>query len=270
MAHRTRFAPSPTGELHLGHAYAALVAQAQGDDCLLRFEDIDYTRVREAYYHQIEEDLTWIGFSWSGTPVRQLERMALYEEALDTLKSLKVVYPCFCTRKDLQVIDAPQGPEGTLYPGTCRELSNPNFSLPHCWRLDSQKAESLTGGLTFFDKKWGILGVNGTLLGDVILARKDITTSYHIAVVIDDDAQGIDLVTRGADLLNSTHIHRLLQSLLGLEEPSYLHHELIVDDSGQRLAKRDAARSLRSLREAGLSRTEVIQLLPQHIIHPFR
>lgn len=270
MARRTRFAPSPTGDLHLGHAYAALVAYAMGDECLLRFEDIDHTRVRELFYGRIEEDLCWLGFDWVGTPVRQLDRLQLYSDALETLKKLGVVYPCFCTRKDLQRIDAPQGPEGPLYSGACRNLTQPDFSKPHCWRLNSEKAEALTGPLTFSDEKWGIVGVNGQLLGDVVLARKDIKTSYHIAVVIDDDAQSIDLVTRGEDLLTSTHIHRLLQTLLELEEPSYYHHELIVNDIGQRLAKRDAARSLRSLRESGLSRDAVLQRLPQHLLHPFR
>lgn len=263
MSVRTRFAPSPTGRLHLGHAFAALVAQrlAAGNngEFLLRFEDIDHTRVRPEFYHQIEEDLRWLGLDWSGTPLRQLDRLELYQEALDSLKSLGLVYPCFCTRREIehelaQLTRAPHGPEGPLYPGTCRNLTEEEVnefltSRVPSWRLDAQKAAQLTEGLTFTDLRYGTVEVDPLLLGDVILARKDIGTSYHLAVVVDDAAQRITHVTRGEDLLPSTHIHRVLQHLLGLPEPIFLHHELILDDHGQRLAKRHDSLSLSTLRD---------------------
>ena len=249
----TRFAPSPTGLLHLGHAYAALMAGQLGDRFLLRFEDIDRTRVRPEFYTAIEEDLAWLGLQWEEVPVRQLDRLPLYQEALEVLEEKGLVYPCFCTRRDLQSIDAPQGPEGPLYPGTCRGLAAVDLSQPHCWRLNATKAAELAGSLTFEDEIHGRIAVQPELLGDVILARKDIETSYHIAVVVDDAAQGISLVTRGEDLLPSTHIHRLLHQILGLPVPLYHHHRLIRDEAGRRLAKRDSARSLKSLRDSGES-----------------
>lgn len=262
----TRFAPSPTGLLHLGHAFAAKVARdladGPGDRFLLRFEDIDRNRVRPEFYAGIEEDLKWLGFDWADTPLRQSERLKAYDQALDQLRELGVLYPCFCTRREIEeevarIGAAPHGPEGPLYPGTCRHLTPAereqrlaSGQVP-AWRLDAKQARQKAGPLTFTDQQHGVTEVDPGLLGDVVLARKDIGNSYHLAVVVDDAHQGITHVTRGEDLLASTHVHRLLQSLLDLPEPQYLHHRLITDEKGKRLATRDKARSIRSLREAG-------------------
>ena len=262
----TRFAPSPTGKLHLGHAYAAKVAydlaNKEESRFVVRFEDIDYTRVRPEFYQDILDDLAWLGLSWDGEPWKQKERLKHYEKALEQLKKMGVVYPCYCTRREVEeelthLAQAPQGPEGPLYPGTCRGLKNPPRDREPAWRLDSKKAASLIGSLSFQDQIHGNIKVVPGLLGDVILARKDIGTSYHLAVVVDDAAQKITHVTRGEDLLPSTHIHRILQNLLGLPEPQYLHHELVTDQSGERLAKRNEAQAIASLRKKGLSAEEV-------------
>jgi len=268
----TRFAPSPTGELHLGHAYAALfsqgLAQKHHGRHLLRFEDIDHTRVRPEFYQQIEEDLSWLGIQWDKPALRQSERLSAYEKALNILRAKKVIYPCFCTRREIdaeiaQMTHAPHGNEGPHYPGTCGKISDSERQErlqsgdAHCWRLDAERASDLTDPLLFHDQIWGMVGVDATILGDVVLARKDIATSYHLAVVVDDAFQQVTDVTRGDDLLPSTHIHRLLQELLDLPEPVYHHHRLITDAAGQRLAKRDAAHSIRALRELGLTPEEV-------------
>jgi len=272
----TRFAPSPTGLLHLGHAYAALFAQnlaeENGGRFYLRFEDIDITRVRDKYYLAIEQDLAWLDVRWDSTPMRQVDRLPAYMNALEKLKSLGVVYPCFCTRSEIEneianMANAPHGPEGALYPGTCRgiSLSEKEGRLGagegHCWRLDTSHAARLTGSLVFQDRFKGEMIVNTHLLGDVVLARKDIATSYHLAVVVDDAFQGITDVTRGEDLLTSTHIHCTLQKLLGLPVPIYHHHRLILDKHGKRLAKRDGSLSLRALRESGKSPEQVLEML---------
>ena len=272
----TRFAPSPTGLLHLGHAYAAVfarnLAEENGSRFYLRFEDIDTTRVRDEYYVAIEQDLTWLGIRWHGTPTRQIDRLPEYMEALDKLKSLGVVYPCFCTRREIEheianMGNAPHGPEGALYPGTCRGLSSSEKEdwigggQAHCWRLDAKLAARLTGCLVFQDVYQGEMIVNEGLLGDVVLARKDIATSYHLAVVVDDAFQKITDVTRGEDLLASTHVHRILQNLLGLGAPIYHHHRLILDKHGKRLAKRDDSLSLHALRESGKSPEQVLAML---------
>ncbi|MDG2401009.1 MAG: tRNA glutamyl-Q(34) synthetase GluQRS [Akkermansiaceae bacterium] len=258
----TRFAPSPTGKLHLGHAYAAKVAydlaNVSGSRFLVRFEDIDHTRVRPEYYGEILKDLEWLGFSWNGEPWRQKDRFNHYEKALEQLKEMGVVYPCYCTRREVEeelthLVQAPQGPEGPLYPGTCRALKCPPNERDPSWRLDTKAASHIIGDLSFHDTIHGKTSVNPTFLGDVILARKDIGTSYHLAVVVDDAAQEITHVTRGEDLLPSTHVHRILQSLLGLPEPKYLHHKLVTDQLGKRLAKRNDALSIASLRKEGLS-----------------
>ena len=251
----TRFAPSPTGDLHLGHAYAALVARTQGDTCLLRFEDIDRTRVRHQFYQHIEEDLSWLEIEFDQDPVYQLDRLEVYSDALESLKALNTVYPCFCTRKTLQTIDAPQGTT-PVYSGACRTLERPQLEQPHCWRLNAVKASELTGPLEF-SSDGQTFPVDPLLLGDVVLARKDVATSYHIAVTVDDAWQGVNLVTRGRDLLESTHVHRLLQKLLGLPEPRYIHHALIKSETGVRLAKRDKAKSLRQLKTAGWTAQDV-------------
>lgn len=266
---RTRFAPSPTGRLHLGHAMAAWVAkalvEAHGGSFLLRHEDIDLTRVREDYYAGIEEDLRWLGLTWEGPAMRQTSRISAYDAALERLKELKVVYPCFCTRKEIHDMGAPHGPEGPLYPGACRELPDEirqarlTSGLPHAWRLDARKAACLSGRkLIFNDLMHGVAVVDETLLGDVVLARKDIGTAYHLAVVVDDAFQQITHVTRGEDLLHSTHVHRLLQQLLELPEPTYLHHPLVLDEHGKRLAKRHDALAISAMREAGQSAEDVL------------
>lgn len=266
----TRFAPSPTGYLHLGHAYSALECQrvAGQGRLLLRFEDIDHTRVREHYYEAIIEDLAWLGVQVGADPIRQLDWMPRYAEALEQLKSLGVVYPCFCTRKDLmeQNLSAPHG-RVPNYSGSCRALAEGERAQaisegkPYSWRLDAQRAGAETGGLTFTDADEGVVTVDPSLLGDVILGRKDIQTSYHIAVVADDAAQGITDVVRGEDLFDSTHVHRLLQGLLGLPEPRYHHHGLIHDEEGKRLAKRHDALAIRTLREQGASVAEVVAMV---------
>ncbi|MBK1792020.1 tRNA glutamyl-Q(34) synthetase GluQRS [Persicirhabdus sediminis] len=278
---RTRFAPSPTGYLHLGHAYAAMVAQKVavdgGGEFLLRYEDIDRTRVREPYYEAIEEDLSWLGCNWQRepAPMRQLDRLGEYGAALDQLKELGVVYPCFCTRKEIQLEvaamgNAPHGPEGVHYPGICKRLAADVVAEKlaagdeHCWRLDIEKVKSswlADGELSFTDLRYGVVVVQPDLLGDVVLARKDIATSYHLAVVVDDAAQRITHVTRGEDLMASTHVHRILQHLLQLAEPVYLHHALVVDENGKRLAKRDESKSLRSLRDSGVKPAELVDQL---------
>lgn len=267
----TRFAPSPTGLLHLGHAFAAHLAHELAREnegqFLLRFEDIDHTRVRPEYYDAIEEDLNWLGIHWDADPWKQLDRLDSYQDALESLNSLGVVYPCFCTRREIEselahLTNAPHGPEGPLYPGTCRDLKDLPVGKEPAWRLNAQKAADLAGPLTFQDFQHGEITVDPNLLGDVILSRKDIGTSYHLAVICDDAAQEISHVTRGEDLLPSTHVHRLLQQLLDLPEPAYLHHQLVLDDKGERLAKRHDSLSIRSLRESGMSPEDVLSQMP--------
>lgn len=264
----TRFAPSPTGRLHLGHAYSALLAWQWAQEAkgrfLLRFEDIDHTRVREEFYEGIEVDLDWLGMSWETPAWRQLNRLANYERALEQLRAMGLLYRCFCTRKDLMRMDAPQEGEGSaLYPGFCRHLTDEEVAeklakkIPYCWRLRSDLAGERVGPLQFVDKRFGSLDVRPELLGDVVVARKDIATSYHLAVVVDDAAQEVSHIVRGEDLLESTHIHRILQELLGFPEPEYWHHELVVDGEGKRLAKRHDALAIATLREEGASREEV-------------
>lgn len=273
----TRFAPSPTGRLHLGHALAARVAwelaRRLGGRFLLRHEDIDGGRVREECYGWIEDELRWLGLVWEGEPLRQTRRAAAHEEALATLREAGVIYPCFCTRREIReevarMAAAPQGPEGALYPGSCRGLDAAERERriaagePHAWRLDAAEAARRAGGLEFHDLLHGRHAVEPALLGDVVLGRKDIGPSYHLAVVVDDAFQGVSHVTRGDDLLPSTHVHRLLQQLLGLPEPIYLHHPLVRDAEGRRLAKRDESLSLAALRdESGLSAAALLARL---------
>jgi glutamyl-Q tRNA(Asp) synthetase len=273
----TRFAPSPTGYLHLGHAYAAKVARdlAREHDgrFLLRFEDIDHTRVRPDYYEATEEDLRWLGLDWDGTPLRQTGRGAAYAAALARLQEIGAVYPCFCTRREIEeelsrMASAPHGPEGSHYPGICRRFSREErqSKLAHgvapSWRLDAARAAEMAGTLSFTDLRHGVIPVEAGILGDTILARKDIGTSYHLAVVVDDAFQEVSHVTRGEDLLSSTHIHRILQSLLGFPEPVYLHHGLIKDEAGIRLAKRADSLSIRRLRESGMTPAEILRGFP--------
>ncbi len=270
----TRFAPSPTGLLHLGHAHAALFAERAARDgggrFLLRIEDIDRGRCRAAFEAAILEDLAWLGLKWDGPVMRQSERGGAYGEALARLDALGVLYPCFCTRREIAAEiaaagSAPHGaigPDGPLYPGTCRSLSQAqreariNEGVGFARRLDAGKAAALVGDVSFSDGPQGTTRADPDVLGDAVLARKDIGTSYHLAVVIDDAAQGVSLVTRGVDLAPSTHLHRLLQALLGLPVPDYHHHPLIGDESGRRLAKRTDAISLKAFRDQGLNAAE--------------
>lgn len=269
---RTRFAPSPTGPLHLGHALAAKIARdlarGHGGEFLLRHEDIDGTRVRPEYYSLIEEDLRWLGLLWDSPALLQSSRLPIYESALEILRSRGVIYPCFCSRRDIQeelsaMPSAPQGPEGPLYPGTCRHLNSGEIArrlatgVHPAWRLDAEKAAGILDPLSFVDLRFGRIAVDPALLGDVILARKDIGSAYHLAVVVDDAFQEITHVTRGEDLLPATHVHRLLQALLGFPEPVFLHHPLVLDECGRRLAKRDRALALAALRDAGTTPAEI-------------
>lgn len=273
----TRFAPSPTGLLHMGHAYAAWVARELAQQnakgrFLLRIEDIDANRVKAPYYDAIENDLLWLGLPWDDSALRQTIRSEAYQSALAELKSVGVIYPCFCTRSEIiaetaRISNAPHGSEGPTYPGTCRKLDSTqqqekiNAGIAHSWRLDSQLASELCGPLDFKDLRFGKIQVDPSLLGDVILARKDIGPAYHLAVVVDDAFQGITHVTRGDDLLQSTHVHRLLQSLLKLPAPSYLHHPLVADEHGKRLAKRADSQSIALLRTAGKSPQEIFSMI---------
>jgi glutamyl-Q tRNA(Asp) synthetase len=266
----TRFAPSPTGHLHLGHAYAALFAAqaADGGRFLLRIEDIDRTRCRPEYETAIAEDLAWLGLTWE-TPVRrQSEHMAEYRAAVDRLAAMNLVYPCFCTRAEIAAeiarsASAPQGPDGPRYPGTCRALTHDErahriaHGVNYALRLEMTAACARAGPLAFHDRARGETMAGPAQFGDIVLARKDAPASYHVAVVVDDAAQGVTLVTRGADLFESTHIHRVLQALLGLPTPGYHHHRLMVDDAGKRLAKRHDALSLRTLRAQGHTADQV-------------
>jgi glutamyl-Q tRNA(Asp) synthetase len=268
----TRFAPSPTGDLHLGHILAAKVAHDLARDAggrfLLRQEDIDAGRVKPEFYRRIEEDLEWLGLRWDGEILLQSGRRDAYDEALETLKTMGLAYPCFCTRKDIQAaLSAPHGSDAALYPGTCRALSTAETSdriaagEAHAWRFDAGKAAAIHGELSFHDLRFGEIRVDTSVNGDAVLARKDIGTAYHLAVVVDDAFQEITHVTRGEDLLGATHIHRQLQAILAFREPLYLHHALVRDEQGKRLAKRDAARSIRTLREQGLSAGEVMAMV---------
>ncbi|MGJ8535620.1 MAG: tRNA glutamyl-Q(34) synthetase GluQRS [Parasphingopyxis sp.] len=261
----TRFAPSPTGLLHLGHGYSALkafdLAHRTAGRFLLRFEDIDTGRIREEYYAAIEADLRWLGIAWDETPLRQSSRFPAYRAALDRLKDRELVYPCFCTRKDIAAeiaasASAPHGPDGALYPGSCRSMAQAErvrrvATQPHAWRIDMVRAAALAGPLFWMDAEAGRIEAKPEIHGDVVLARKDVPTSYHLAVTVDDAAQGITDIVRGKDLFAATHVHRLLQHLLGLPVPRYHHHELVADKQGKRLAKRDDAHSLASLQKRG-------------------
>jgi glutamyl-Q tRNA(Asp) synthetase len=258
----TRFAPSPTGLLHLGHAFAALTAQGAGKRFLLRIEDIDRGRCRTEFEDAIFEDLAWLGLGWETPVLRQSARGDAYAAALARLRERGLIYPCFCTRKDIAAAGgAPHGDEGPLYPGTCRGLpqaARPN--APHALRLDAAKAAALTGPLTF-EEHGRTVAVDPLLLGDVVLARKEMPAAYHLAVVVDDAFQGVTLVTRGEDLLSSTHVQRLLQALLGLPAPAYAHHKLILDAQGRKFSKRDASATLREMRANGVMPEEVRALL---------
>ena len=256
----TRFAPSPSGRMHLGHAFSAAIGHARaresGGKFRLRIEDLDQTRCRPEFVDGICEDLRWLGLDWDAPVVRQSERTTAYTDALEELKRRRLVYACFCTRADIaQSLTAPHGDAATSYPGTCRGLRDDperRATTPHCWRVDSGKALALAGLPTWTEDGGRSFTADASQIGDAILARKDAPSSYHLSCVVDDTASGVTLVVRGADLRPSTPIQRLLQSLLDLPEPIYLHHPLVTHEDGRRLAKRDLAPTLASMREGGV------------------
>ena len=249
----TRFAPSPTGRLHLGHAYSAMLSRDAAERFLLRIEDIDAGRCRTEFVQGIYEDLRWLGLRWNGDPMIQSQRVDPYAEALAKLDALGLLYRCICKRSDIAAAtEAPQGSMGAVYPGTCRSRAiAPDVEQPWSWRLDVAKALVLTGPLSWHDAVEGEVMARPDVLGDVVLARKDPRTSYHLAVTLDDAAQGITLVVRGQDLFAATHVHRLLQALLDLPVPNYRHHPLVVGADGERLAKRKNAPTIAAMRAAG-------------------
>ena len=271
----TRFAPSPTGRLHLGHAYSAIMAhdfaRSRGGRFLLRVEDIDPGRSREEHIAAILADLAWLGLDWDGPVVRQSQRLPRYAEALGRLRQDALVYPCFCTRAQVAAeieasAAAPHGPDGPLYPGTCRNLDpavrgRRLTEEPHSWRLDVARAAALAGPLGWEDGALGVVIATPERHGDVVLARKDAPVSYHLAVTVDDAAQGVTDIVRGRDLFAATDVHRLLQALLGLPVPRYHHHPLLADRDGRRLAKRSGAPSLAELRAGGADPAELAAAL---------
>ncbi len=270
----TRFAPSPTGRLHLGHAYSALrahdYARERGGAFLLRIEDIDPGRTRAEFVDGIIEDVEWLGMMPDEEIVYQSERLPIYAEALERLKERELVYPCFCTRSAIAMeiaasAAAPHGPDGPVYPGICRtrpplERARRMASEPHAWRLDMSRAMAEAGPL-FWREGDAEVEAQPQLFGDVVLARKDAPTSYHLAVTIDDAAQGVTDVVRGEDLHAATHVHRLVQALLDLPSPVYHHHPLLLDVEGRRLAKRNGAPTIAALRIAGANPSELAAAL---------
>ena len=283
-----RFAPSPNGHLHLGHAYSALFtfnrARQAGGRFQLRIEDIDTGRCREQYVVQILDDLAWLGLSWEEPVRRQSRHMDDYRAALARLDALDVLYPCFATRQEIRDAVAaipghPADPDGApIYPGLSKALDPAERAarfaagVPHALRLDTARAlavaASIHAGPVTFDERGsgpscetGRLAIEPAIWGDVIVARKDIGTSYHLSVVVDDAIQGVTHVTRGQDLFHATHVHRLLQVLLGLPEPAYEHHGLVRDDTGRRLSKSARDRSLLSLRAEGATPADIRRLV---------
>ena len=256
----TRFAPSPSGRLHLGHAYSAALGYARAKDAggkfRVRIEDLDQTRCRPEFVGGIYEDLRWLGLDWDEPVLVQSQRTAAYEEALQGLKARGLVFACFCTRADIaQSLTALHGDAATSYPGTCRALPDDperRATTPHCWRLNSAKALDRAGLPAWREADGSTFTASERDIGDAILARKDAPASYHLSCVVDDAASGVTMVVRGADLRASTPVQRLLQMLLGLPEPAYLHHPLVTHEDGRRLAKRDLAPTLAAMRESGV------------------
>lgn len=273
----TRFAPSPSGPLHVGHLLAAYearrLADAHGGRCLLRIEDIDLARTRDPRWVELlHEDMAWMGLHFDGEEMVQSRRFGVYRAALEELRRMGLVYPCFCTRAEIraqweEAARAPHGSPGKLYPGTCRHLP-PDLvaerlaaGLPCAWRLNMRRVEESIGCPLWEDLRRGVQRCVPSACDDAVLARKDTPVSYHLAVVVDDAAQRVSLVTRGEDLFESTHIHRALQAVLGLPTPTYCHHGLLRDAQGKRLAKRDGARSIAALRAAGATPSAVRESL---------
>lgn len=279
MAFVTRFAPSPTGPLHLGHAYSAMLAhdmaRAEGGTFLLRIEDIDRNRCKHEWEERIKDDLMWLGLTWDGPVMRQSGRLSVYHSALQALWDRGVVYPCTCKRHDIKLaLSAPQegvqtiGPDGFVYPGTCRwRLRSGKPRLGASLRLDVAQAFDGLARLRFLERGcapgWHDLDVSEfrSSIGDFAIARREIQTSYHLSVVVDDAAQGITHVIRGEDLFDATKIHVLIQRLLGLPTPTYNHHRLIRDENGKRLAKRDDARALAKYRAEGATPGDIRRMV---------
>lgn len=264
----TRFAPSPNGRLHLGHALSAIVAhdlaQESGGRFLLRIEDIDGPRSRPDLADEFRRDLAWLGLEWDEVPA-QSTRLASYAAAAEALQAQGLMYRCACTRKDIEAAGAAEGSDGLIYLGTCKRTT-PDPARPAAWRLDAAKALALTGPLGWEDALAGRQAVDLSGLGDVVLVRKDLPASYHLAVTLDDAADGVTLVTRGADLFAASHVHRTLQALLGLQVPRWHHHPLLTDDSGAKLAKRRGSPALAERREGGEDgRMLADQLRLQHL-----
>ncbi|WP_324072631.1 MAG: tRNA glutamyl-Q(34) synthetase GluQRS [Erythrobacter sp.] len=249
----TRFAPSPNGPLHLGHALSAIVAhdlaRESGGRFLLRIEDIDGPRSRPELAREFRRDLEWLGLEWEEVPA-QSTRLATYAAAAEVLKARGLIFPCTCTRSEIEAAGAVEGSDGLIYPGTCKHRP-PDPARPAAWRLDAAKALAETGPLTWEDALAGPQSVDLARLGDVVLVRKDLPASYHLAVTLDDAADGVTLVTRGADLFAASHVHRTLQALLGLPVPRWHHHGLLLGEDGQKLAKRRGSPALAERRLAG-------------------
>lgn len=280
MTFRTRFAPSPTGPLHLGHAYSALyghrLAEAKNGLWLLRIDDLDHSRSKPEWTQQIFDDLRWLGLAWP-EPVRfQSQETASYQTALDALARARLIYPCCCNRADIaQAAAAPQegvpefGPDGRIYPGTCRHRRLSQAGAGDALRLNMRKAVKALQKPVTYEEFGTQLSERITLkpealiaqAGDVVLRRKDQGAAYHLAVVIDDDAQNITDVVRGADLSAATQIHVVLQQLLNIQTPRYHHHALIRDETGKRLAKRSDSEALSTLRKAGYSAQNITERL---------
>ncbi|MEY8802702.1 tRNA glutamyl-Q(34) synthetase GluQRS [Leisingera sp. XS_AS12] len=279
MTFTTRFAPSPTGPLHLGHAYSALLAhdmaQAHGGRFLLRIEDIDQSRARPVWERQIYDDLSWLGLDWPQPVMRQSDRLARYRAALEQLTAMGLTYPCRCNRADIEAAaGAPQegvpqfGPDGRIYPGTCRSRPTAGRTPQDVVRLNMEKAISaveLRGFLESGPEFNGTYELDPEQLlsavGDIILVRRNMGSSYHLSVVVDDADQGITHAVRGADLFEATQIHVLLQALLGLPTPEYHHHRLIRDETGKRLAKRDDARAIAKYRAEGARPQDIREMV---------
>ena len=281
MTYITRFAPSPTGPLHLGHAYSALLAfdraQARGGTFLLRIEDIDQSRARQNWEAQIYDDLGWLGLTWPQPVLRQSDKTETYAQALDQLWDDGLLYRCDCTRRDIVLaVSAPQegapmhGPDGAVYPGTCRIRHPRTGPRPKAdtLRLDMERALAIITEPLKYDETGVAAGYKNAVhsnplrnIGDIVLARRDMGTSYHLSVVVDDAAQGISEVVRGADLAEATSIHVILQKLMNRQTPIYHHHRLIRDSAGKRLAKRDDARAIATYRAEGYSAIDIRQMV---------
>lgn len=263
---RTRFAPSPNGSLHLGHAFSAIVAhdlaRERGGRFLLRIEDIDGTRSRAELAQEFRDDLDWLGLSWDEEAL-QSQRLARYEEAARRLRELGLLYRCTCTRAEIAAAASRQSPDGPVYPGTCKGRAL-DPALPAAWRLDVAGAVAHAGQLTWFDEIAGEQEARPEVFGDVVLVRKDEPASYHLAATVDDAVDGVTLVTRGMDLFAATHVHRLLQALLKLPVPAWHHHPLLLDGTGKKLAKRRGSPSLADRRRAGEDGRALAETLRAH------